>query len=481
MSKCSEEWNLYDARRIICSKHSGHEMVSQCQEAEKSFAYRHSSGALASPVMLAWSCMVPIRQLWRSHPFPDLNQTQLLKSIRHLHPPPHCNQLLGIKSCLSHFTTQDVFDLQLFIHIVHASLFHCTESFSMNQQPRSTETLRAWLPCRHVVPAMAHPLHPPSEARMERQVRRAVATFQTCADLGRAHSFPLPLQPLDEFSMETTMDLLERAGQKLDFQPEDLVAWVDQPETFAKVKGPQQFCHCGLSTPQEECFQALCQYLGQMVADQRRKGQPILLHVRRKAAGCREDLPFNEPSAAAGLVTASSPITKSLSGYASSSELAAPVRVQKLQKQAPRDLRLQAQGLWAALEKARVYIPPLEAEKANDKFHLERHGHGRGNTKSTKKRRKRQDRHDLCRCAQCSEIYREEQVKKCRGRQVLVKAVLVLHSWIPRRSKKRGQSRTSLEPTLQYPRMERYFYGFVHGLWLYVYLYIYMYYTYTVI
>eukprot|EP00435_Cladocopium_sp_Y103_P073384 s737_g43.t1 len=243
---------------------------------------------------------------------------------------------------------------------------------------------------------MADPLHPPSEApQSERQVRRAVATFQTCADLGRAHSFPLPFQPLDEFSMRATMDLLERAGQKLDFQAEDLVAWaVDQPETFAKAKDPQQFCHCGLSTPQAECFQALCRYLGQMVADQRRKGQPILLHVQRKAAGCREDLPFNEPSAAARLVPASSPITK---GYASSSEAGPPGRVQKLQKQSPGDLRLQAQGLWAALEKAKVYIPPLEAEKANDKFHLERHGHGRGNTKSTKKRRKRQDRQDLCR------------------------------------------------------------------------------------
>lgn len=282
------------------------------------------------------------------------------------------------------------------------SLFYCTVCTVV--QHESAQIYRiialAWLPCRHVAPAMAHPFHPP-EARPERQVRRAVATFQTCADLGRAHSFPLPFQPLDEFSMEATMDLLERAGQKLDFQPEDLVAWaVDQPETFAK-SGPQKFCHCGLSTPREECFQALCQHLGQMVADQRRKGQLILLHVQRKAAGWREDLPVNEPSAAARLLTASSPIAK---GYASSSELAAPPRVQKLQKQSPGDLRLQAQGLWAALEKAKVYIPPLEAEKANDKFHLERHGHGRGNTKSTKKRRKRQDRHDLCRCAQCHAV-----------------------------------------------------------------------------
>ena len=288
------------------------------------------------------------------------------------------------------------------------SLFHCTVCTVVQHESAAqiyriiTVIALAALPCRHVAPAMAHPFHPPEAPRPERQVRRAVATFQTCADLGRAHSFPLPL-PLDEFSIEATMDLLERAGQKLDFQPEDLVAWaVDQPET-ATSKGPQtpkKFCHCGLSTPQEECFQALCQHLGQMVADQRRKGQLILLHVQRKAAEWREDLPVNEPSAAARLLTASSPIAK---GYASSSELAPP-RVQKLQKQSPGDLRLQAQGLWAALEKAKVHIPPLEAEKANDKFHLERHGHGRGNTKSTKKRRKRQDRHDLCRCAQCHAV-----------------------------------------------------------------------------
>ena len=285
------------------------------------------------------------------------------------------------------------------------SLFHCTVC-TVVQHESAAQIYRisvvAMSPCRPAMSPLPWPImaHPPEAPRPERQVRRAVATFQTCADLGRAHSFPLPFQPLDEFSMEATMDLLERAGQKLDFQPEDLVAWaVDQPET-ATSKGPQKFCHCGLSTPQGECFQALCQHLGQMVADQRRKGQLILLHVQRKAAGWREDLPVNEPSAAARLVTASSPIAK---GYASSSELAPP-RVQKLQKQSPGDLRLQAQGLWAALEKAKVYIPPLEAEKANDKFHLERHGHGRGNTKSTKKRRKRQDRHNLCRCAQCHAV-----------------------------------------------------------------------------
>ena len=282
------------------------------------------------------------------------------------------------------------------MHVHYIRTCFIAHSFHMNQPRFAVHHCAARLWCRHV--AMSHPLHSPSQAP-ERQVRRAVATFRTCADLGRAHSFPLLSQPLDDFSMEATMDLLERVGQKLDFQPEDLVAWaVDQPETFAKAKGPQ-FCYCGLSTPQEECFQTLCQHLGQMVADQRRKGQPIVVHVQRKAAGCRGDLPVNEPSAAAWLVTASSPISK---GYASG-ELAAP-RVQKLQKQSPGDLRLQAQGLWAALEKAKVYIPPLEAEKANDKFHLERHGHGRGNTKSTKKRRKRQDRHDLCRCAQCHAV-----------------------------------------------------------------------------
>ena len=71
------------------------------------------------------------------------------------------------------------------------------------------------------------------------------------------------------------------------------------------------------------------------------------------------------------------------------------LRLQKLQKRSPADLRLQAQALWTALESAKVYIPPLEAEKPTDKFQLERHGHGRGNTKSTKRRRKREDRSDL--------------------------------------------------------------------------------------
>ncbi|CAK9011298.1 Uncharacterized protein SCF082_LOCUS11040 [Durusdinium trenchii] len=61
-----------------------------------------------------------------------------------------------------------------------------------------------------------------------------------------------------------------------------------------------------------------------------------------------------------------------------SSRRAPAQAMRRLQKQSPAELRLQA-------------------EKPVEKFHLERHGHGRGNTKSTKKRRKRADRADLSR------------------------------------------------------------------------------------
>ena len=69
----------------------------------------------------------------------------------------------------------------------------------------------------------------------------------------------------------------------------------------------------------------------------------------------------------------------------------------QLRKKSPRSLRQDAQNLWTALEKSKVYIPPVpDAPASHDRFHLERHGHGRGNTKSTKKRRKREDRASLC-------------------------------------------------------------------------------------
>eukprot|EP00438_Fugacium_kawagutii_P031087 Skav204629 [mRNA] locus=scaffold1712:300378:302282:- [translate_table: standard] len=214
--------------------------------------------------------------------------------------------------------------------------------------------------------------------------------------------------------MEATMDLLERAGQKLDFRPEDLLAWtadqaIEKPPATRKGEHPQsQFCHCGLETvPPLDCLQTLCNHLEQMVKDQLRKGRPILLHVQRKVVGMPRTEPLEEDHLNMGKPRRSESAAYKAHGGAAAASSCSQLpcssgpagRAQKLQKQSPGDLRWQAQSLWATLEKAKVYIPPLDAEQPEhcDKFQLERHGHGRGNTKSTKKRRKRQDRHDLCR------------------------------------------------------------------------------------
>ncbi|CAE8652243.1 unnamed protein product [Polarella glacialis] len=65
----------------------------------------------------------------------------------------------------------------------------------------------------------------------------------------------------------------------------------------------------------------------------------------------------------------------------------------------PRSLRQQAMALWSQLESAGVYVAPMPedsldshapSEGHRDRYELERHGHGCGNTKSTKKRRSRE-------------------------------------------------------------------------------------------
>lgn len=202
----------------------------------------------------------------------------------------------------------------------------------------------------------------PQQAQEQRRVRQAVVTFQSCQDPGRAHSFPLVPQPLDpsdgshsfaHFGTEATMDLLERAGRKLDFRPEDLLAWtadqaMEKPPATRKGDHPQSpFCHCGLeSAPQLDCLQTLCNYLEQMVKDQLRRGKPILLHVQRKVV----EMPRTEPLEEDGLNNMGEPRRSQSSAHhggaaATSSCRQLPFssgpagRAQKLQKQSPGDLR----------------------------------------------------------------------------------------------------------------------------------------------
>ena len=227
--------------------------------------------------------------------------------------------------------------------------------------------------------------------------KEGVATFRSCADPARAHSFPLGVGK--EFSMEQTLELLTKVGRKLDFQCADLLAWtidlpvyVDNGNTRrGTFKVSQQSCVCGFGA-QAECLQTLSAHLAQMQRERVRRGEAIVLHISQKEAETYdESLETNEST------LRSSP---KKSGYAACShQNPLDARAHKLQKHSPAELRMKAQNLWATLEKAKVYISPLDVEKPMDKFHLERHGHGRGNTKSTKKRRKRQDRHDLCRAS----------------------------------------------------------------------------------
>ena len=102
--------------------------------------------------------------------------------------------------------------------------------------------------------AMAQPVtHPAKEG---------VATFRSCADPARAHSFRWVWGK--EFSMEQTLELLTKVGRKLDFQCADLLAWtidlpvyVDNGNTRrGTFKVSQQSCVCGFGA-QAECLQTL--------------------------------------------------------------------------------------------------------------------------------------------------------------------------------------------------------------------------------
>merc|ERR1712216_1018497 len=75
------------------------------------------------------------------------------------------------------------------------------------------------------------------------------------------------------------------------------------------------------------------------------------------------------------------------------------------QKMSPKALRQRALEVWTSLDAAGVYVPPLpeklpdatHGDIKKDKFHLERHGHGRGNTKSIKRRSRREAKETLVR------------------------------------------------------------------------------------
>ena len=191
----------------------------------------------------------------------------------------------------------------------------------------------------------------PAGMTVEPSGRPFVATLFTCAHPERAHAFPLR----EGWEVE---HVVARAASKLGFEPAQLVAIApDAPAAAAATDG--QRCVCGLFSKLE--------------APRLELTHPRLaLHIT--AAAAAEDVEVVPVAPRAPRV---------------------PEPGSRGVRQSAGELRLKAQALWAALDQAKVYVPPLEVEKVTGKFDLERHGHGRGNTKSTKKRQKRQDRSDL--------------------------------------------------------------------------------------
>ncbi|CAK9011341.1 Uncharacterized protein SCF082_LOCUS11060 [Durusdinium trenchii] len=232
--------------------------------------------------------------------------------------------------------------------------------------------------------------------------RKVIATFQICSHPGRGHAFPVPscfqLEPCEAEERDerekAAGEFLKRVGSKLAFNPEELVAMtldIDIPLPGA-LHGS---CACASGAVREPSCTSLSDILMQISQELRPQ---VLLHVRSTQSTLEPNADEELfPSSTHEEPTPQKQQSDDMRSEVPSSRRAPAQAMRRLQKQSPAELRLQAQALWNALEKAKVCIPPLEAEKPVEKFHLERHGHGRGNTKSTKKRRKRADRADLSR------------------------------------------------------------------------------------
>ena len=233
-----------------------------------------------------------------------------------------------------------------------------------------------------------------------------VLTLGTCQHPASAHAFSVPINESD--MALAAIQTLSRAGEKLGFQPQDVVGitayrgqLLPQPPS---QRCPEERCCCGtMGTsrgPEEvaKMMQDLMEDARQMQDAGLRPRATGLLHILP-----RKDLTVQPALRSTGCTQAADAVARpeAITSIFSQTEVSRPLDKHELQlrKKSPRSLRQDAQGLWTALEKSKVYIPPVpdDAPTSRDRFHLERHGHGRGNTKSTKKRRKREDRESLCR------------------------------------------------------------------------------------
>eukprot|EP00929_Paragymnodinium_shiwhaense_P101985 TRINITY_DN65188_c0_g1_i1.p1 TRINITY_DN65188_c0_g1~~TRINITY_DN65188_c0_g1_i1.p1 ORF type:complete len:323 (+),score=57.34 TRINITY_DN65188_c0_g1_i1:67-1035(+) len=232
--------------------------------------------------------------------------------------------------------------------------------------------------------------------------RPAAVTLHLCGEASRGHTFPVP-SPNDDVEAQWAQ-LLRRAAEKLHFDA-SCVASIE-------ALGAHETDACGLRAVhqdlQKECDCGNYAVCGGEAWRSMRRLPPLtldgvrhlafLLHTRRLAASPAVPAAGNAGcSSLAYLADADeNPVAcgAGSSGYSATAPRASAIRSCK--RRSPKELRDHANRLWAALDSRGVFVPPLpeempdEAEKKKDKYLLERHGHGRGNTKSTKKRRSKE-------------------------------------------------------------------------------------------
>jgi len=217
-----------------------------------------------------------------------------------------------------------------------------------------------------------------------------VLTLSTCQHPASAHAFSVPID--ENMLARAAAQTLQRASEKLGFRPEDvldLTTSLHDPREMPS-SGVGERCCCGKVETRRDQIADAIQYL---LEDTRRQLQASGL--RPRVVGVLHVAPRTE---VVELSAVRSEAVVAPARQCSQPQQSTDKHEVQLRKKSPRSLRQDAQSLWTALEKSKVYIPPVPDTPASyDRFHLERHGHGRGNTKSTKKRRKREDRQTLCR------------------------------------------------------------------------------------
>ena len=223
-----------------------------------------------------------------------------------------------------------------------------------------------------------------------------VLTLSTCQHPASAHAFSVPID--ENMLAHAASQILQRASEKLGFCPEDvldLTTSLHDPREMPSLRIGDRCC-CGKVEMRRD---PIAEAMQDLLEDARRQLQVTglrprvvrVLHVAPRGPSTEIVAPSAPPS------TMESEVLLAPTRQFSQPQQPLDRHELQLRRKSPRSLRQDAQSLWTALEKSKVYIPPVpDTPVAYDRFHLERHGHGRGNTKSTKKRRKREDRETLC-------------------------------------------------------------------------------------